>query len=314
MHRKFTALLAASALLIVLYARGPIWTGVLLQALLLAAIVWACEPIRGKRYSMYARFLKEVASAGLPAVPGPVGVVASSQLASLPEPAQRYLRFTGVMGRPQDWSFRLGFTGRFRTKPRQSWMKCEAWQYNNRLAVARIFHIRIRFGGLLPVIARDTYVHGRGRMRVRLLDLLTIADGTGEEYDVGELVTYLNDAVLIAPSMLLVPEISWAPAATDSFDVLLTDHGRTVTARVIVDENGAPRDFTTMDRFCYNPDEPQKLMRARWSTPVAGWEVVDGRPRVTGGQAVWHQPAGPFAYADFRPIPGSLVFNVRPGA
>lgn len=250
---------------------------------------------------------------GLPSVPGPVEVIAGSQLGSLPEPAQRYLRFMGVVGRPQDWSFRAGFTGRFRTKPRQSWMKCEAWQYNSRPAVARIFHIRIRFGGLLQVIGRDTYDHGRGRMRIRLLDLFTIEDGTGEEYDIGELVTYLNDAVLIAPSMLLVPEISWAPVDASSFDVSLTDHGRTVTARVIVDENGAPKDFSTMDRFCYNPDEPKKLMRARWTTPIAGWEVVDGRPQPTGGQAVWRLPQGPFAYADFRLIPGSLVFNVQPG-
>lgn len=151
-------------------------------------------------------------------------------------------------------------------------------------------------------------------MRVRLLDLFTIADGAGEEYDTGELVTYLNDAVLIAPSMLLVPEISWAPADASSFDISLTDHGRTVTARVVVDENGAPKDFSTTDRFCYNPDEAKKLMRARWSTPIAGWQVVDGRPQPTNGQAVWHLPRGPFAYADFRPIPGSLVFNVRPGA
>jgi len=82
--------------------------------------------------SMYRRFLREVASAGLPTVAGPVEVVTSSQLASLPEPAQRYFRFMRVEGRPQDWSFRLGFTGRFRTRPQQSWMKCEAWQYNNR--------------------------------------------------------------------------------------------------------------------------------------------------------------------------------------
>ena len=309
-----TALLAAAALLFVLYAREPIGTGALLELPIVAAIARAWRADRRGSMSMFARFSKEVASTEMPAVPVATEVVTSAQLASLPEPAQRYLRFMGVVGRSQDWSFRLGFTGRFRTKPQQPWMKCEAWQYNNRLAVARIFHIRIRFGGLLPVLARDTYVHGRGRMRVRLLDLFTIEDGTGEEYDTGELVTYLNDAVLIGPSMLLVPEISWAPADASSFDVSLTDHGRTVTARVIVDETGAPRDFSTTDRFCYNPDEPKKLVRARWSTPIAGWEIVDGRPRPTGGQAVWHLPRGPFAYADFHLIPGSLVFNVQPGA
>jgi len=40
-------------------------------------------------------------------------------------------------------------------------------------------------------------------MLVKLFDLFTLADGTGTEYDIGELATYLNDAVLVAPSMLL---------------------------------------------------------------------------------------------------------------
>ena len=119
----------------------------------------------------------------------------------------------GVVGRLRDWSFRLGFRGRFRIKPQQPWMPCEAWQYNSRLALARIFHIRIRMGGTIPIIARDTYINGHGRMLVKLLDLFTIADGAGEEYDIGELATYLNDAVLVAPSMLLVPEVAWAAAS-----------------------------------------------------------------------------------------------------
>jgi len=174
---------------------------------------------------MHTRFLKEVAMAGLPASCGPAERITSSRLESLPEPAQRYARFMGVVGRSQDWSFRLSFIGRFRTSPQRPWMNCQTWQYNNRLALARIFHIRIRLAGLLPVIGRDTYVDGRGRMLIRFVDLFTIGDGTGEEFDIGELVTYLNDAVMIAPTMLFVPSIAWAAVDDDSFDVSLSDRG-----------------------------------------------------------------------------------------
>jgi hypothetical protein len=80
----------------------------------------------GSQLSLHERFLREAASIGLPKGPGPVVTVAPSQIDALPEPARRYFRFMGVVGRPQDWSFRLGFTGRFRTKPQQRWMKCEA--------------------------------------------------------------------------------------------------------------------------------------------------------------------------------------------
>lgn len=263
--------------------------------------------------NMRGQFLREVAAAGLPNGPDRADVVSEEEIISLPRPARRYLSFMGVVGRPRDWSFRLGFRGRFRTKPQQPWMRCEAWQYNSRLALARIFQIRIRMGGLVPIIARDTYIDGHGRLLVKALDLFTIADGTGEPFDIGELVTYLSDAVLVAPSMLLVPEVSWAPCDSNSFDVMLTDHDRKVTARVSVDEKGAPLDFSTTDRFYCDPYQPKQLVRARWSTPVTGWSDLNGVPRPTGAQAVWHLPEGPFTYADFRLMPGKVAFNVPPG-
>lgn len=219
-----------------------------------------------------------------------------------------------VVGRPRDGSFRAGSAGRFRTGPRKSWMKCEAWQYNSYSPVARIFHIRIRLAGVLPVLARDTYQGGHGRMLVRLFDLLTLADGRGDEYDIGELVTWLNDAVLIAPSMLLGPAVTWAADARDCFDVSLTDSGRTVTARVSINDNGQPVDFSTNDRFCYNPDDPRKLIRARWTTPVSEWQILEGRPVPKRAQAVWHLEQGPFAYADLHLRPGTMAFNVQPGS
>jgi hypothetical protein len=39
------------------------------------------------------------------------------------------------------------------------------------------------------------------------------------------------------------------------------------------------------------------LVRARWSTPVAGW-TAGGQPRPLGARAVWHLPDGPFTYAE----------------
>lgn len=259
--------------------------------------------------TFHARFLREIASAGLPAGPGPADPVTERDLGALPEPAQRYMRFMGVMGRPRDWSFRLGFRGRFRRRVNEAWMKCEAWQYNSAIAVARVMHLRIRIGGLVPVIGRDTYLHGHGRMLIKLLDRFVVGDGSGMEYDVGELTTYLNDAVLLAPSMLLVPAVSCLPVDACSFDVTLTDHGRSVTARVTIDERGRPRDFSTTDRFMADPG---RLRRARWTTPVAEWVIVDGRRMPGSAAAVWHLPEGDFPYAELRLRTDSVAFNVPP--
>jgi len=134
---------------------------------------------------MRRKFMRELATLGLPRSPGSdvnLAVVTEADLQPLPEPARHHLRFMGVLGRPRDWSFRLGFTGRFRRTRDESWMKCEAWQYNTRRSLARLFYIQLRFFGLVPVLGRDTYIGGRGRMLIRLMDLVTVGDGTGEAY------------------------------------------------------------------------------------------------------------------------------------
>jgi hypothetical protein len=229
-------------------------------------------------------FRRVVRNAGLPDIPADDRVVTDSDLAGLPEAAQRYLRFMAVVDRPRDWSVRAHLMGRFRRRADRPWMPCEAWQYTSAVPPARMFRMRILFGGRVPMLGWDTYLHGRGRMRGKLLGLVPVADGSGPHFDTSELVTWLNDAVLLAPSMLLGPAITWSPGPdADSFIVAVTDEGRTVSARVMLDHRGVPREFRTDDRYA---DLPGGLVRARWRTPMEGWAMADGCPRMTRAGAV----------------------------
>jgi hypothetical protein len=260
---------------------------------------------------VFKRFSRRVAAAGLARRPVDNEPVRDSELAALPDTVQRYLRFMGVAGRPRDWSFRAHFTGRFRMRPGQGWMPLESWQYNSALAVARLFYMRLRVAGVVPMYGWDTYVGGRGRMLGKVLGLVTVADGHGDAFDIGELTTYLNDAIVMGPSMLLGPATSWSAVDDQSFDVALSDSGRTVSARVFVDDRGAPQNFSTNDRFAALPEG---IKRARWTTPLEGWRLVDGRPLPARGSAVWHFADGPFPYAEFRLRDDSVAHNVAPGA
>ncbi|MGZ4684005.1 MAG: DUF6544 family protein [Acidimicrobiales bacterium] len=236
--------------------------------------------------------------------------VGEADIAGLPEPAQRYLRWMDVVGRPRDRSFLVRFTGRFK-RIGQPWMPCEAWQFNAVQPITRLFHLRIDFARVIPMVGRDSYAAGRGGMRGKVLGLVTVADGSGREFDLGELVTWLNDAMVLAPSMLLTEAVRWIEVDDEAFDVSLTDGDNTVTARVLVDADGILRDFATEDRWC---DLPGGLMRARWTTPFTGWTTVDGHPWLTGAQAVWDLPDGPLPYVDGTFVPDSMARDVWPGA
>ncbi len=257
--------------------------------------------------SLYRSFLATVASVDLALPPADMNPVIAAEIADLPDAVRRYFGFMGVVGRPRDWSFRTRFTGRFRRAPDQKWMACDAWQYSTAVPIARVFHMRARLMHLVPMIARDTYVREHGRMLVKVFDLCTVADGSGDEFDLGELSTFLDDAVLLAPSMLLGANATWSEVDDGAFDIRLTDGPRSVTARVSIDSRGAPTDFSTTDRFAALPTG---LEQARWSTPVAAWTMFRGRPIPTAVTAIWHLPSGPFTYIDGRFVPGSTRYNV----
>jgi len=259
---------------------------------------------------LYHTLAEESEAAGLPTGPIDDTPVEESELDGLPEPVRHYLRFMGVVGLARHWSFRAHLTGRFRLRRGQRFMRCEAWQYNSALEIARIFHMRIDFAGFVPMVGCDVYLRGHGRMQGKLLGLVTVADGEGPEFDTGELTTYLNDAVMWAPSMLLGPATTWTGVDDRSFDVALTDAGRTVTARVFLDGRGAPRDFSTTDRYA---DLPGGLVRSRWTTPVTGWTIDDGRAHPGHGSAIWHLPDGELPYGEFDFAPGAVEYNVAPG-
>jgi hypothetical protein len=102
--------------------------------------------------------------------------------------------------------------------------------------------------------------------------------------------------------------VTWKSVDQNSFDVTLTDGKLSVTARVWLDERGAPVDFSTTDRFYDTPDG--KRVRTEWRTPVSGWQDVGGRKLPTRARAVWHLPSGDFPYADFSIDPSQIAFNV----
>jgi len=238
------------------------------------------------------------------------GRVTEADLAGLPAPAQRYLRAMGVVGRPRDWSFLVRMSGRFRRRG-QGWMPCDAWQYNANHPITRAFHMRIDAAHVVPMVGRDTYLDGHGAMHGKVFGVIPVVDGSGPEFDLGELVTYLNDALVLAPSMLLGEAVVWEAVDDQSFAVALTDRGKTVRAQVLVGADGLMQDLSTDDRWY---DGPDGLVQARWRTPFQSWTDLDGRPWLTSAQAVWDLPDGPLPYIEASFVAGSMMRNVVPGA
>ena len=253
------------------------------------------------------RFRRDLAAIGGPA-PSGVAPVTDDDVDALPPSVATYLRAMGVVGRPRIRSFRAAFEGRFRRSPGGRWWPCTALQYNAALpSPTRLFDMRLRLLPLVSMDGQDVYLSGHGRMRGKLAGLIPVVDSASAELDASELVTYLNDAVLIAPSLLLNDHVTWDGTGPRSFRVRLTDGACTVGAHVNLDGEGRPTTFVTDDRWCALPGG---LVRARWKTPIDDWAVVGGHPYPTSAAAVWELPDGLFRYIEGRFVPGSIVTDV----
>ena len=176
------------------------------------------------------------------AAPGRAGVVTEEMLADLPDPVRRYLRYTGVVGKPFPGTIRLRQKGRMRPGPGQPWLPLDAEEHYSVQPPGFVWAGTARLGPLPVARARDMYADGAGRMLVKVASLWPVVDASGEQMDQAEMMRYLSEMIWF-PAAFLADNISFEPVDDSSARVTLTDHGRTVTATMVFDQQGRLTGF-----------------------------------------------------------------------
>jgi hypothetical protein len=222
-------------------------------------------------------------------------VLTEEDVRDLPEPVRRYIRHTGVIGQESVHNMRAVWQGRMRRDPRTGWFAIRAQQYNFYGDLARIFYIRGRMFGV-PVVGRDLYSTGEGRMIMKAAGLIPVVDVTGTEMASSGLVTLFNDMCLLAPATLADKRIRWVPIDSLTAKGSIEDAGRTVSATLHFNQDGEITDFVTDDRYMESRGRFRKI---RWSTPVGQYKDFRGIKLPSHGAAVWHLDEGEFTYAEF---------------
>ena len=230
-------------------------------------------------------------------------IVTADMLINLPEPAQRYLNYTGVVGQPWIDTVHIEYTGIFRLEADKPWLPIKADQVYTTNPPGFCWKARLKMFGLWIVKGNDTYKDGRGHMFGKIAGLYTIFDARGPELDQGVMTRYLNEMTWF-PIALLNDYVTWQGVDDHSFDVTFTDSGRSVTARFIIDDEGQLLNFVTQR---YREDKG-KYMLDTWTTPMTEWGVMAGLNLPVRGQAVWKLPTGDLPYADIKLT--KIEFNV----
>lgn len=230
-----------------------------------------------------------------PAHPHSSPIINADALDHLPKPVQRYLTFSGIIGKPWVDTVRLKYSGGFRTAADKPWMPLSVEQVYTTNPPGFLWKARFKMFGLPVMRATDVYKSGRGHMHGKLLGLFTVVDGQGDEVDQGTAVRYLNEMTWF-PMAYLGENITWQAVDDHSADVTLHDAPHHVTARMYFDDAGRPLSFVA-ERYA---DFGGKYTLASWATPFSEYQVMSGLRLPASGVGVWQLHSGDLPYINVR--------------
>ncbi|MGV3637693.1 MAG: DUF6544 family protein [Flavobacteriales bacterium] len=215
-------------------------------------------------------------------------------LAPLPEPVQRFLRRTGVVGTLRPRTMRITFQGSIRGF-NGPWMPFTTVQVNAFNEPARFFWLDATMKGI-PTKGLHGYANGKATMLIKVLGMIPVMEAHGPEMDQAETVTWFNDHCLFAPGALLDPRITWTPVDDRSAKATFSHLGISISAMLVFDASDRLVDFISEDRYALQGDA---AVRMGFSTPARDHRPINGLLLPGYGEAVWLRPDGPFPYGRF---------------
>lgn len=286
------AIVMSQALIVLQW--GDAKAGTLANVLLAVAVVIAAGIHQFRAANIqHARALLSSASITPPAV------LRSEEVVHLPPPIRRWLQASGAIGQPRATTARLLQRGGMRTAPDQAFMHAEAQQYFTIDKPGFVWTVDVTMKGM-PVVGRDTYVDGHGRMYITIAGLIPVADGTGPRFDQGTALRFLGEIIWF-PSAALASYIRWDAIDDTHAKATLTFAEVSVSAVFEIDSRGR---FVSLTAQRYLDGKTLET----WMIPVTEWKTIRGIEMPTRGGAVWKLRSGDFDYYQWE------ILDVEPNA
>jgi len=277
----FTAVIISQILLITVWKDAKF--GTIANIIILVAVV-----LNWGSYHFEKGYQKDVKENLLRTNGLKTDLLAERDLLLLPEPVQRYLKYTGVLNKPKLKNVRIVFEGQMREKGKD-FFPFTCVQYNFFDEPTRLFFMKGSIKGF-TVPGYHKYSNATAMMDIRLFGLFSVVKITGEDMNKAETVTLFNDMCLMAPATLIDKRITWQDIDSNSTKAIFTNHGISITAILYFNAQGQMINFISNDRDVnHNP----------FSTPVSNYKNINGINIMTYGEAIWHYPDGKFVYGKF---------------
>ncbi len=257
--------------------------------LILLALLAVAEGLGGMAFERQARekMRRLIERAGA----APAGTIQLSELDGLPEPVNRWLRHSGVVGQPRAALVRVQQSGEFRPAEGKAWLPFEAEQIYSLHEPGFIWLARIRVAPLFNIYVRDLFLEGHGHMWVKLLGVKSLADVRGKELDQGALLRFFSEIVWF-PQAALADYIDWEELEGESARATIRFAGVEASADFHFDGEGGVSRVTAQRQRALE----EGFSLDRWETVIDRYGRLDGRPLPLTGRAVWKLEGRDYEY------------------
>jgi len=229
-------------------------------------------------------------------------LLSEADIATLPDPVQKYIRYTGAVNQPKVKNMKIVFDGEMRDKEKD-FFKFNSVQYNFFDDPTRLFFMKAKMYGItLP--GYHCYQNTTATMQIKLLGLFNVVNVQGTEMNKAETVTVFNDMCLMAPATMIDKRIEWTPIDSLFAKATFTNGVNKISAVLYFNEQGQLINFISDDRYAVGD-----MKQYRFSTPVKEYSQMNGRNIWKYGETIWHYPDGEFIYGKF--TLKSIEYNVK---
>jgi len=233
-------------------------------------------------------------------------ILSPEDIKHLPSVVQKYLNYTGSVGKAKVSNFRAEFSGGIRSKSSEDFMPLKSVQYNFTDKPTRLFYIVAKKKGI-PAKGIHLYKDQTAIMLVKIFGLFTVVNAKGKEMNQGETVTLFNDMCFMAPASLIDRNIEWTEVDNITVDAKFTNGNIIINATLFFNEEGELVNFLSNDRF--ETSDGKIYKNYPWITPVTGYTNINGYRLPSGAKLIYKHPDEDLCYGEFNLV--SIEYNCK---
>lgn len=233
-------------------------------------------------------------------------ILTEGDILHLPAMIQKYIYYTGAIGKEKVLNFRAEFSGGIRSNSSEDFMPLKSVQYNFTDNPTRLFYTVAKKKGI-PAKGIHLYKDQTAIMLVKIFGLFTVVNAKGKEMNQGETVTLFNDMCFMAPASLIDRNIEWKEIDNKTIEAKFTNGNITVSATLFFNEKGELVNFISNDRF--ETSDGKIYKNYPWSTPVTSYLNVNGYRLLSGAKLIYKHPDEDFCYGEFNLI--NIEYNCK---